>query len=146
MEERLGKRYDLGVCNNIRSSAGCVNKKNPQVVYITGKVWVTPTEKIDDENFDWNTVRRLRKEISMALNDFSEIFEKKYIFDMDLNTEGMVLGKHKFLSYSLYLKQKGNMKINDMTSILKCISNTLSYSVCNIYTNSGFILNEKKKC
>ena len=139
MNERLGKKYNFGVSNNIRISAGCVNKKNPQVVYIVGKVWVTPTEKIEDDNFDWNTVRKLRKEIFAEINNYADIF------DVDLNTEGMVIGKHKFLTYTLYLKQLGNMNINDIVSVLKNISNTLSYHVNQIYTENGFILNEKKK-
>ena len=108
-------------------------------------MWVTPTEKIEDDNFDWNTVRKLRKEIFAEINNYADIFDKKYIFDVDLNTEGMVIGKHKFLTYTLYLKQLGNMNINDIVSVLKNISNTLSYHVNQIYTENGFILNEKKK-
>lgn len=143
--ERLGKNYNLKVKNDIRSQIGCVNKKNPQVIYIVGKTWVKLNDNINTNNLEWNIISQIKKQISNELRNFDSIFSKRYIFDLDFNYDGVVKDKFKFLSYSLYLKQNGNRKIENILAMLTNIANDLSYSVNKLFTINSFELSSSKK-
>lgn len=141
---KLGKYYNFGKSGEIRISAGCVNRENPQVVFITLKAWMTLTEKIDDENFDFNVVRRLRREIFCVLNEYKNIFEKNFILDNDFNTEEIVIGKPKFLTCDLFLKQRKNLHINAIKPTLENIAKNVAMLIDDIYSNNAFVINANK--
>lgn len=142
---KKGRIFCFGICNNIRLSAGCADSSNAQVVYIAGKAWLTPTERIEEDDFDWNTYRKLRKRISMLLSSFSDIFgDKRFIFDLDLNTEDIVIGKHKFLEYNLFIKQVEAKKITELKNTLETISRLIASEVEKHFNNYGFILKANK--
>ena len=143
--ERLGKIYNLETNNDIRAQVGCVNKKNPQVVYIIGKTWVKLTDDLDTDGFEWNIIRKIKREIASELNNFNTIFNKRYIFDLDFSCDNIIKGKYRFLSYSLYLRQNGDRKFETLLGMLRNISNTLSYNVNKLFTINSFELSSVKK-
>lgn len=114
--KKLNKEYNMGWSSNIPSKMGTVNKDNPQVIYICGRTWLTPSNNISfaDE------MLRLKHRFSRMLNGIlssSNFFHTKTVLDFDINTDNLELQKKKFLSFEFFVRQKGFVPIKDLKSI-----------------------------
>ena len=106
---RLNKEYKLDVSNNVILKYGSVNKDNPQVIYISGKCWVYPTKEADYDSVIAKVESEMRKNIrNVFIDDVN--FEKKFILDFDISTDGLFPNRKKFLSFDFYLRQKEKNK------------------------------------
>jgi len=106
--KRLNKEIKLDVCNDISLKYGTVNRSNPQVIYVSGKCWVSPNKKMDYEN----RIDVIRDDFKNRIKSSfvnNEIFDGKSIINFEINGDKMELGEKKFLSFDFYLRQnKGN--------------------------------------
>ena len=102
---RLNKEIKIDYCNNIDLKVGTVNNYNPQVIYFIGKMWICPTYEGDyEENF--NLIKnKFKKDLKNILKE-NDIFEYKHIVDFDVNPNNFVKNKKKFVSMSIFIKQK----------------------------------------
>lgn len=143
---RLNKEYKLDICTNIGLKYGSVNRDNPQVVYVSGRCWVSPISNINNCNdIICGIEKKLRKNIKSSLID--EInFENKFILDFDINTDNMSIGTKKYLSFDFYMKQNENNKKNLkelkplLTNKLTSIINNLAYE----FNENNFIIEKRK--
>lgn len=133
---RLNKEYKLDVCNHIIVKYGSVNKDNPQVVYISGRCWVSPTQKMDYQGVISKIEKEMRKNIKLFLADGTN-FGKKFILDFDLNTDGFSVGEKKFLSFDFYVRQDESTKKS-----LKELKNIISGRISTIVNNLVYLFNE----
>lgn len=81
---KLNKEIKLNSCENICLKYGSVNKNDPQVIYVSGKMWICPTYDGDFEapiSFAYNNFKR---KLTKILRD-STIFDSKHILDFDIN-------------------------------------------------------------
>ena len=107
---RLNKEVKLNSCKNISLKYGSVNKNDPQVIYVSGKMWICPTYD-GDFNEPINLVySKFKKELSRILRN-STVFESRHILDFDLNSENLVRDKKKFFSITFFIKQKSEKLI-----------------------------------
>jgi hypothetical protein len=131
--KRLNKEYKLDVCNHISLKYGTVNRNNPQVVYVSGKCWVSPQRDMDYGNVIDNIEKTMRKNIKSFLIDGIN-FDNRFILDFDINIDGLVPREKKFLSFDFYLRQNENnkKKLSDLNDLFKrkvsTIANNLVYS------------------
>lgn len=122
---RLNKEVKLNSCKNISLKYGSVNKNDPQVIYVSGKMWICPTYD-GDFNEPINLVySKFKKELSRILRN-STVFESKHILDFDLNSENLVRDKKKFFSITFFIKQKSEKLIN-LNNIKNIVSSDFSY-------------------
>jgi hypothetical protein len=143
--KRLKKEYSLDVCNHIVLKYGTVNRDNPQVIYISGKCWVSPKDEMDYGKTISEIERNMRKNIKNLLMDGIN-FEKKFILDFDINVDGLAPYRKRFLSFDFYLRQ--NEKNKKDLSLLKpllsgkvsTISNNLVYS----FRENNFQIEKRK--
>jgi hypothetical protein len=89
--KRLNKEYKLDVCNHVVVKYGSVNKDNPQVVYVSGRCWVSPQIKMDYDDVIYHIEKEMRKNIKLFLMDGIN-FDKKFILDFDINTDNFEIG------------------------------------------------------
>lgn len=123
---RLNKEIKIDTCKNINLKYGSVNKNDPQVIYVSGKMWICPTYD-GDFNEPINLIyNKFRKELSSILRN-SVIFDSKHILDFDINPVNLVRDKKKFFSISFFVRQKSDNLIN-----LKNMKNLIS-------SNFGFL-------
>lgn len=130
---RLNKEIKLNSCKNISLKYGSVNKNNPQVVYVSGKMWICPTYNGDFSepiNYVYNA---FRKELSKILKN-NDFFEKKHILDFNLNYENLVYNKKKYFSITFFVKQKKE-KISKLNDIKNVISSDFSYLFSELENN-----------
>lgn len=143
--KRLNKEYKLDICNHVVVKYGSVNKDNPQVVYVSGRCWVSPQMKMDYENVICHIEREMRKNIKLFLIDDIN-FDKKFILDFDINTDNFGIGDKKFLSFDFYLRQNETNKksLKDLKNILNGKISTVVNSLVYLFKENDFTIEKRK--
>ena len=143
--KRLNKEYKLDVCNHISLKYGTVNRNNPQVIYISGKCWVSPQREMDYDNVIDGIEERMKKNIKSFLIDGIN-FDNRLILDFDISTEGLSPNDKKFLSFDLYLKQNENNKktLKELKELLMHRISTVANSIVYFFKENNFEINKKK--
>ena len=127
---RLNKEIKIDTCKNINLKYGSVNKNDPQVIYVSGKMWICPTYD-GDFNEPINLVyNNFRKELNSILRN-SVAFDSKHILDFDINPINLVKNKKKFFSISFFVKQKSEKLIN-LKNMKNLISSNFGYLFKNL--------------
>lgn len=143
--KRLNKEYKLDVCNHISLKYGTVNRNNPQVVYVSGKCWVSPQRDMDYGNVIDNIEKMMRKNIKSFLIDGIN-FDNRFILDFDINIDGLVPREKKFLSFDFYLRQNENnkKKLSDLNDLFKRKVSTIANNLVYSFKENDFTINKKK--
>ena len=141
----LNKEYKLDVCNHIILKYGSVNKDNPQVVYVSGRCWVSPQTDMDYESVVYEIEKKVRNTIKAFLMDGVN-FDNKFILDFDINTDKMNKNDKKFLSFDLYLKQNENNKktLKELKELLMHRISTVANNIVYFFKENDFEINKKK--
>ena len=143
--KRLNKEYKLDVCNHVVVKYGSINKDNPQVVYVSGRCWVSPQMKMDYGNVICHIEKEMRKNIKLFLMDGIN-FDKKFILDFDINTDNFGIGDKKFLSFDFYLRQnEANKKpLKDLKNILNGRISTVVNNLVYLFKENDFTIEKRK--
>lgn len=143
--KRLNKEYKLDVCNHISLKYGTVNRNNPQVVYVSGKCWVSPQRDMDYGNVIDNIEKTMRKNIKSFLIDGIN-FDNRFILDFDINIDGLVPREKKFLSFDFYLRQNENnkKKLSELNDLFKRKISTIANNLVYSFKENDFTINKKK--
>jgi len=143
--KRLNKEYKLDVCNHISLKYGTVNRNNPQVIYVSGKCWITPNKEMSYSDVINGIESNMRRNIKFFMIDGVN-FDNKYILDFDINVDALAPNTKKFLSFDFYLRQneenkKGLSELKDFfTRKVSTIANNLVYKL----NENGFTVNKRK--
>lgn len=143
--KRLNKEYKLDVCNHVIVKYGSVNKDNPQVIYVSGKCWVSPKYQMDYEYVISGIEKEMKKSIKLFLID--EInFINRFILDFDINTDKFNIGDKKFLSFDFYLRQNDSdvKKLKDLKEMLSNKVSTVVNNLVYLFKENGFTVEKRK--
>lgn len=142
---RLNKEYKLDVCNHVVVKYGSVNKDNPQVIYVSGKCWVSPKTEMDYHKVISHIEDEMRKNIKLFLIDGIN-FNNKFILDFDINIDKFVVGSKKFLSFDFYLRQneKNKKTLKELKDILSRKISTVVNGLVYLFKENGFIVEKEK--
>lgn len=143
--KRLNKEYKLDVCNHVLVKYGSVNKENPQVVYISGKCWISPLQETDYDSVINEVEREMRNNIKMFLIDEYN-FCGKYILDFDVCSDNMCVGVNKFLSFDFFVRQndKNKKQLKDLIPILSKRVSTIVNGMVYSFNENGFSVSKRK--
>lgn len=130
---KKGKTSKIAGFKTAKVLYGTVDSINFRSLYLNIQTWVEPIK--DSEN--WNRiVQNLSRTIKHVVHDCLDrnLFDDKFIVDLDLRSSGISLGKKSFLNLeiNLYLKEEG---LDFKSSILK---ETLKKLSKDIFQN-GFL-------
>ncbi len=125
--KRLNKEYKLNLREDMSLKYGSINRDNPQVIYISGKCWISPLRKMMYENVICDISNKFKKNIKAYMLD-GENFDNKLIVNFDINTSKMSLGEKKFLSFDFYLKQNESKK-RELKAFKKLLANRVKIIV-----------------
>lgn len=133
---------------NLRVKIGTVNKKDPQVIFISCNCWATPQVQLDRKEYD-KVIEKITDEIRYYVKDIfinTGCFDRKNIFDMDICTEEMVKGKSKYLNFDLYLKQnQGEIKgLNEIEPYISSKLKTLFNDIIDLFKKNDFVIGKTK--
>lgn len=143
--KRLNKEYKLDVCNHISLKYGTVNRNNPQVVYISGKCWVSPQREMNYSDVIDNIEKGMKRNIKSFLIDGIN-FDNRFILDFDINTDGLVPREKKFLSFDFYLRQneKNKKQLSELNDLFKRKVSTIANNLVYSFKENDFTINKKK--
>ena len=143
--KRLNKEYKLDVCNHISLKYGTVNRNNPQVVYISGKCWVSPQREMDYTNVIDSIEKNMKRNIKSFLIDGIN-FDNRFILDFDINTDGLCPKEKKFLSFDFYLRQneKNKKQLTELDDLFKRKVSTIANNLVYSFKENDFTINKKK--
>lgn len=143
--KRLNKEYKLDVCKHISLKYGTVNRNNPQVVYVSGKCWVSPLRAMNYGDIISNIEKEMRKNIKTFFID--EInFDNKYILDFDINVDNINPNEKKFLSFDFYLRQneKNKKQLGDLKDMLNRKVSTIANNLVYMFKENDFSIEKRK--
>lgn len=143
--KRLNKEYKLDVCKHISLKYGTVNRNNPQVVYVSGKCWVSPQREMDYSTVINDIEKNMRKNIKSFLIDGIN-FDNKFILDFDISIDNLLPKTKKFLSFDFYLRQNEKNK-KDLASLKELFDRKISTIANNLVYNfkeNDFTVDKKK--
>ena len=125
--KRLNKEYKLDVCSHVVVKYGSVNKDNPQVVYVSGRCWVSPQIKMNYDDVIYHIEKEMRKNIKLFLMDGIN-FDKK------------------FLSFDFYLRQnEANKKsLKGLKNILNGRISTVVNNLVYLFKENDFTIEKRK--
>ena len=143
--KRLNKEYKLDVCKHISLKYGTVNRNNPQVVYISGKCWVSPQREMNYADVIDNIEKGMKRNIKSFLIDGIN-FDNRFILDFDINTDGLVPREKKFLSFDFYLRQneKNKKQLSELNDLFKRKVSTIANNLVYSFKENDFTINKKK--
>ena len=143
--KRLNQEYKLDVCKHISLKYGTVNKNNPQVVYVSGKCWVSPLKQMDYANVINGIEKDMRKNIKNFLIDGIN-FDNKYILDFDISIDKLLPNEKKFLSFDFYLRQneKNKKDIADLKDIFNSKISTIANNLVYMFKENDFTIQKTK--
>ena len=126
---------------------GTTNKENPRIVYVDGRVFISPTENMDDYTEEIECIRKnFKKSISERLKT-SPLFDSKFILNFDISSSRMIKDKRSFLSFQFYLKQKGDtpLKMNTLKNKSEVFINSLISSLVADVEEHNFSVHKTRK-
>jgi hypothetical protein len=143
--KRLNKEYKLDVSDNVTLKYGSVNKDNPQVIYVSGKCWVCPTQETDYDSVISSIESDMRRNIRNVLVDGVN-FENRFILDFDISTDGFFPNRKKFLSFDFYLRQneRNKKKLADLKQLLGGKVSLISNKMVFAFKENSFTVEKKK--
>ena len=142
---RLNKEIELDSCKNLSLKFGSVNKKDPQIIYVSAKMWICPTYEGDFKTPINIIYKGFKNELSKVLKN-SVSFEQKHILDFDLNPDNLVCNKKSFFSVSFFVKQKKE-KILSLKNVKHLVSSEFMYlfnDLENELVKNEFLISKKK--
>jgi hypothetical protein len=144
--KRLNKEYKLDVCKHISLKYGTVNRNNPQVVYVSGKCWVSPQKTMNYQNVMLNIENNMRRNIKTFFID-NVNFDDRYILDFDINIDNLKPKDKKFLSFDFYLRQNESNKkdIGDLKELLNRKVSTIANNLVYMFKDNDFSIEKTKK-
>jgi hypothetical protein len=143
--KRLNKEYKLDVCKHISLKYGTVNRNNPQVVYISGKCWVSPLKEMNYSDVIDEIEKEMKKNIKTFFIDDVN-FINKFILDFDINTDNLIPKEKKFLSFDFYLRQneKNKKQLSDLKDLFSRKVSTIANNLVYMFKENNFSIEKRK--
>lgn len=94
---------EISVPNDIcKGVLGTLDKKNPQILYFEGGIYIEPSEEQDDIE---KTLINVKKDAKNALKSIlGEAVEEDIIFVFETAEERIIIGKRSYLSFEATFK------------------------------------------
>ena len=133
---KKGKTTKINGFRTSKVHYGTVDSKEFKSVYLNLQTWVEPKE--DYENWG-RIVLNMNREIKHSVFDGidKDLFDDKFIVDMDLRTSGLQIKKKSFMSLeiNLFLKQEIDFK---STKLKKSLKNIIKEIYADILTKNEY--------
>jgi hypothetical protein len=135
---KKGKTTKIQTHNFAKISYGTVDSVELKSIYLNIQTWVDPIDTYEN----WNRiVLNMSREIKHTTYESIDrnLFEEKFILDLDLRSSGITKGKKSFmnLEITLYLnKDNIDFKSKEIKESIKTISNNIINEV--FYDNQYF--------
>jgi hypothetical protein len=124
---KKGKSSKLSGYRSYKVNYGTVDSKNLKSIYLNIQTWAEPKNDIVSPNREVNNLSRSIKH-SVLENIDKDLYEDKFIVDLDLRCSGIQKNKKSFLNLEcyFYLKELGNdFKSKEIKNSIKQITDSI---------------------
>lgn len=138
------KKIDNGT---FKVKIGTTNKENPQVIYVDGRVFLSPLEVMDNYTDEIEDIRKnFKRTIGERLRTNS-IFDNRFILNFDISSSRMIKDKRSFLTFQFFLRQKNTtpMKLSAVKEKSEVFINGLLSSLEGDIESHCFTLHKTRK-
>ena len=143
---KKGKTSKMSGFRNSKITYGTVDSKNFKSLYLNLQTWVEP--KIDVENWS-RLVLNMNRSIKHSIFNHidKQMFDDKFIVDMDLRTSGLSLKKKSFMNLEITFFIKGlvDFKSIRLKNSLKNIVDKILSEIFNNHEVFTFHLTKTNK-
>jgi hypothetical protein len=142
---KKGKSAKLAGYRSYKINYGTVDSKNLKSLYLNIQTWAEPKDEIEYPNRVINNLSRSIKHTVLEFID-KDLFDDKFIVDLDLRSSGILKGKKSFLNLEcyFYLKDVGlDFKSKEIKTSIKTITDYIVKN--NFRTNENFKFSLTKK-
>ena len=146
MAKRNNREVKFNISNNVEACCGTTDRKNPKVVYLTTRFWISPKdERMNVEKSLSSFSRFVRFSVGETLKG-NKTFSDKHIVDVDANPNMVTMEHSGYCSISIHLLQRGRgisdfMEVKDIAiGQFRYLLGSLEYKL----TDLGFNVNGKK--
>ena len=133
---KKGKTTKINVFRTSKVHYGTVDSKEFKSLYLNLQTWVEPKEEYEN----WNRIvlnmnRSVKHSVFQSID--KNLFDDKFIVDLDLRTSGLHLKKKSFmnLEINLFLKQEIDFK---STKLKKSLKNIIKEIYSDILTKNEY--------
>jgi len=142
---KKGKSAKLSGYRSFKINYGTVDSKELKSIYLNIQTWAEPRHEIFSPI---NSVNNLSREIKYTVLDSinSEIFNNKFIVDLDLRSSGIQKGKKSFLNLECYFYLKNSdisFKSNELKQEIKNLTDNIIKNNFNKNKTFSFYLTKK---
>jgi hypothetical protein len=142
--KRTNKEIELLLNESCETFYGTTNKLNPKIIYLTCKTWVEPNDEKDYEQIINKSIIKLKKELFDKISH-SNIFDKTFISNFEINTLSLKKNKKNFFNFEIYIKQKNKiLPFNDLKSDITNLFQPLINHLFLNLTNNSLVLTKGK--
>ena len=143
---KKGKSCVMKGYRQIKCSYGTVDSKSLKSIYLNIQSWVEPKGL----EMDWmRPVSILNKNIKTVLSEIinNNLFNDKFIVDLDLRTSGISLNKRSFMNLEItfFVKNDTDFKSSELKNELKNIISTIEKDCFKNSKYFKFYLTKKDK-
>ena len=123
---KKGKTVKLNGYKSFKSQFGTIDSTNLKSIFLNIQTWVEPKDEVENWNrVVLNMTRSVKHSVLDNLN--KEIFDTKFIVDLDLRTSGLQIKKKSFmnLEINLFLNEPIDFKSpklkKQVKNLVKCV-------------------------
>lgn len=130
---KKGKSVRLNGYKDFKVTYGTVDSKNLKSIYINIQSWAEPKQEYNRVESIINNLSRSIKHNVLETID-KEIYDKKFIVDLDLRSSGIHLNKKSFmnLEFYLYTNEHNNFKSREiLNSVRDIVDSVLRENLIN---------------
>ena len=141
---KKGKTNKLSGFRTFKSQYGTIDSTNLKSIYLNIQTWVEPKKEVENwSRVVLNMSRSVKHSVYENLN--RELFDDKFIVDLDLRTSGIQLKKKSFmnLEVNLYVKEHMDFKSPKLKKIIKTLIQNVYSDVLNKNDYFKFYLTKK---
>lgn len=134
--------------NKVNLIIGTTNRKNPLVIYVNGKTYISPTVERDSYLQDVLDFKKFFKKTIIEELKSTSIFSEDIIFDYQVPSLRIKDNKKTCLTFQFLMKQNNPnslYKLKDLKTIFeKPINNIINKVIDDMYSHNFIVYKNKK--
>ena len=129
---KKGKTTKLSGYRTFKAHYGTIDAQNLKSIYVNIQTWVEPKDEVENWNrVVMNMTRSVKHSVLENIN--KDVFDTKFIVDLDLRTSGLQMKKKSFmnLEINLFLLESFDFKSTKLKKYVKDLIKELYGDVLN---------------
>lgn len=136
--KQTSKKYTIKCGDVFKTEYGVLDKKNPSVLYLTGKAKVQPLDKKTTYAPDIKNVKSVFDKFITSIMDGNALFKTKYLYSLDLTENCISYTKKSNIKYTILLMPVEIKKTGEYMNDMTVLGTNISTKLTELMTTKGF--------